>query len=111
MLVLLGAIIGYYTIGLTLDAFAKRDNAKIAVDTGRTAGLSLKAADALAAEREFTVRALGIGSFMGEIDESLGEKVQEYRAEAQQAMASVSASGDGETAAGSAVARSSLVHQ
>ncbi len=102
MLVLLGAIIGYYTIGLTLDAFAKRDNAKIAVDAGRTAGLSLKAADALAAEREFTVRALGIGSFMGEIDESLGEKVLVYRTEAQQAMAAVIASVDGESAAGSA---------
>jgi methyl-accepting chemotaxis protein len=61
----------------------------------------LKAADALAAEREFTVRALGIGSFMGEIDASLGEKVLEYRAEAQQAMTATIASVGGEFAAGS----------
>jgi methyl-accepting chemotaxis protein len=89
MLVVLGAIIGYYTIGLTRDAVAKRDNARIAVDAGMIAESSLKAASALAAEREFTVRALGIGSFMGVIDGALGERALEYRAEAQQAMAAV----------------------
>jgi methyl-accepting chemotaxis protein len=101
MLVVLGAIIGYYTIGLTLDAVAKRDNARVAVDAGMTAEISLKAADALAVEREFTVRALGIGSFMGVIDGALGEKALEYRAEARQAMAAVMASAGGESELGS----------
>ena len=100
MLVVLGGIIGYYTIGLTLDAIAKRDNARIAVDAGLIAENSLKAADALASEREYTVRALGIGSFMGVIDSALGEKALAYRAEAQQAMAAVVASAGGESVAG-----------
>jgi methyl-accepting chemotaxis protein len=102
MLVVLGGIIGYYTIGLTLDAMAKRDNARIAVDAGLIAENSLKAADALASEREYTVRALGIGSFMGVIDSALGEKALAYRAEAQQAMAALIASAGGESVAGSA---------
>ncbi len=92
MLVVLGAIVGYYTIGLTRDAIAKRANARFAVDAGMIAENSLTAASALAAEREFTVRALGIGSFMGVIDGPLGEKALEYRAEAQQAMAALIAS-------------------
>ncbi|MBE9552619.1 MAG: hypothetical protein IMF05_04055, partial [Proteobacteria bacterium] len=102
MLVVLGGIIGYYTIGLTRDAIAKRDNALIAVDASLIAENSLKAADALASEREYTVRALGIGSFMGVIDSALGKKALGYRAEAQQAMAAVIASADSESAAGSA---------
>ena len=99
MLVVLGAIIGYYTIGLTRDATAKRDNALGAVGAGMTAEYSLNAADALSLEREYTVRALAIGSFMGMIDEDLGKKALEYRVQARQAMASVIAS-SGPDAAG-----------
>ncbi|MDH5555769.1 MAG: methyl-accepting chemotaxis protein [Alphaproteobacteria bacterium] len=89
MLVVLGVIVGYYTIGLTRDAIAKRDNALRAFDVGMAAEQSLKAADALVLEREYTVRALAIGSFMGLIDEDIGKAAQEYRVQARQAMASV----------------------
>jgi methyl-accepting chemotaxis protein len=92
MLVVLGAIIGYYTIGLTRDAVAKRNNALVAVDAAVVTEYSLKAADALALEREYTVRALGIGSFMGVIDEALGRTALEHRAGAQRAMALLVAS-------------------
>jgi len=91
MLLLLAWIIGYYTIGLTGDAIAKRDNARVAANAGTIAEYSLKAARALAAEREYTVRALGIGRFMGVIDTELGKKALAYRTEARQAMGSVTA--------------------
>lgn len=101
MLVVLGAIIGYYTIGLRSDAIAKRDNSIVAVDAGVIVEDTLRAADALASEREYTARALGIGSFKGVMDEALGKKALEYRAKAKQAMAAVIAAAGGDVAVGS----------
>lgn len=98
MLVFLGVIIGYYTIGLMVDATAKRDNALVAVDAGMVAEYSLNAADALSLEREYTVRALAIGGFMGMIDEEIGKKALEFRAQARQAMDSVIASAGSDAA-------------
>ena len=86
MLVVLACIVGYYTIGLMVDAIGKRDNALRAVDAGKVSEHALKAAAALSSEREFTVRALGIGSFIGVIDPALGEEALKYRAAAQQSV-------------------------
>ena len=89
MLVLLACIIGYYTIGLMMDAIAKRDNALAAVEAGIISDHALQAEDALSSEREFTIRALGIGRFMGVIDQALGSRVVEYRGQAQDSMRAV----------------------
>lgn len=67
ILVVLSGIIGYYTIALTFDATNKRDNSRTAVRAGAATDRMLLAAAALAAERETTVRALGIGQVDGRI--------------------------------------------
>ena len=61
ILIVLTGIIGYFTIGLTIDAMNKRDNAIVASHAAIAADRMIEAAAALAAEREVAARALGIG--------------------------------------------------
>jgi methyl-accepting chemotaxis protein len=83
ILCLLTGIIGYYTIALTIDAKHKRDNAIVASTAGAAADRLLDAAASLAAEREVTARALGIGGFAGAIDPGSRDEIAGYRAAAQ----------------------------
>jgi methyl-accepting chemotaxis protein len=83
ILCVLTGIIGYYTIALTIDAIHKRDNAIVASTAGAAADRMLEAAAALAAEREVTARALGIGGFAGAIGAGSRDQIAGHRATAQ----------------------------
>ena len=80
ILCVLTGIIGYYTIALTIDAKHKRDNAIAASHAGMAADRMLDAAAALAAEREATARALGIGGFTGAVASGSRDEVSRRRA-------------------------------
>ncbi|UCH75052.1 MAG: HAMP domain-containing protein [Rhodospirillales bacterium] len=82
ILCVLTGIIGYYTIALTIDATHKRDNAMAAAVAGAIGDRMLEAAAALAAEREATARALGIGGYKGIGDPGLLERIARDRASA-----------------------------
>ncbi len=82
ILLLLAGIIGYYTIALTIDAIHKRDNAIVASTAGAAADRMLDAAAALAAEREATARALGIGGYAGAADPRSRDRIASHRATA-----------------------------
>ncbi len=79
ILCVLTGIIGYYTIALWIDAVHKRDNALVASLAGATADRMLGAAAALAAERELTARALGIGGYAGSVDTGLRGQIDRQR--------------------------------
>jgi methyl-accepting chemotaxis protein len=89
ILILLTGIIGYYTIALTIDAVHKRDNAIAASAAGSTADRLLEAAAALAAEREATARALGIGGYAGAANPRSRDEIAGHRASAKSLIADV----------------------
>ncbi len=87
ILFVLTGITGYYTIALTIDAIHKRDNAIAASTVGSSADRLLEAAAALAAERETTARALGIGGYAGAANPRSRDEIAGHRASAKSLIA------------------------
>lgn len=79
VLAVLSAIIGYYTIGLTRFAFWNRDNAVVAETASKAGDSMMMASHALALEREFTMRGLGIGEFTGTVNNAMAADIRKSR--------------------------------
>ena len=79
ILAVLSAIIGYYTIGLTLFAISNRDNAVVADISNMAADSMMKASRALVLEREYTIRGLAIGEFAGTVDNAMAADIRKLR--------------------------------